>query len=136
MQICVATDLSASGLAAIEYAMSWAKSMSADVRLVHIVHDPELAPALTDDVQGDEDRARAELDKLAEACESPCEVYVARAEDVAGAIVEASKDSDYLFVGSQGKSAFERLRLGSVAVAVMRQSEIPVFCCPPTERAG
>ncbi len=135
VQICVATDLSESGKAATEYALTWARSMSARVLLVHIVHDPALAPALSDDVQGDLTHARAELEAVAADCGLPCEIIVDRAEDVCAAIVEASKSSDYLFVGSQGKSAFDRMRLGSVAVSVMRSSAVPVFCCPPPEQA-
>ena len=61
---------------------------------------------------------------------SACQVDVRAAEDVAGAILAASAGCDYLFVGCQGKSALERLRLGSIATAVMRKSATPVVCCP------
>lgn len=130
MNICVATDLSASGAAATDHALKMAEKLGADVRLLHVVHDPLLAPAFTDDVAGDEARAREELQKIADTAKVKCTVQIVRAEDVAAKIVEASKDCDQVFVGSQGKSAFERLRLGSVAVKVMRQSTVPVVCCP------
>ena len=133
MHICVATDLSSSGAAATDLALSWAKAHGADLRLLHVVHDPELAPALGDDVPGDVARAREQLQRLADDAEVSCEVDVRTAEDVADAIVAAAKDCCYLFVGSQGKSTFERLRLGSIATAVLRKSGTPVVCCPHPE---
>lgn len=136
VQICVATDLSTSGLVAVNHAMTWAESMSATVLLVHVVHDPELAPALGNDVPGDVAKAREALGEIARRAPVSCEVDVRTAENVADEIIESAKDCAYLFVGSQGKSAFERLRVGSVATAVMRHSTTPVVCCPHPEQAS
>lgn len=135
VQICVATDLSTSGLVAVNHAMTWAEAMSASVLLLHVVHDPMLAPALANDVPGDIARAQEALDEIARRAPVPCKVDVRNAEDIAGAIVKAAEGSAYLFVGSQGKSAFERLRVGSVATALMRHSTVPVVCCPHPEQA-
>lgn len=138
VQICVATDLSTSGLVAVNHAMTWADSMSARVLLLHVVHDPELGPAFGDDVPGDVAKAKEALGEIARRAPVACTVDVRTAEDVAGEIVKAAKDADcaYVFVGSQGKSAFERLRVGSVATAVMRHSSVPVVCCPHPEQAN
>jgi len=138
VEICVATDLSTSGLVAVNHAMTWAESMSATVVLLHVVHDPELAPALGDDVPGDVARARETLGEIARRAPVPTKVDVRTAEDVPGEIIKAAKDGGcaYVFVGSQGKSAFERLRVGSVATAVMRHSSVPVVCCPHPEQAS
>lgn len=135
MLICAATDLSESGRVAVHHALRWAALAGAQLRLLHVIPDPELAPALSDDVGGDVVRARETLQKLADQHEVDCEIDVRAAEDVAAEIVTATRDCDYVFVGSQGKSAFERFRLGSVATAVMRNSGVPVVCCPPPEAA-
>ena len=130
VKICAATDLSAAGHAAVARAIAWADQTSSELTLLHVVHDPELAPALGDDVPGDVERARESLEELAAGAASACQVDVRAADDVAGAILAASAGCDYLFVGCQGKSALERLRLGSIATAVMRKSATSVVCCP------
>lgn len=134
MKIYVATDLSACGRAAIDLAGIWAAKLQAELVLVHFVHDPVLGPALSDDVPGGVLRARSELARIAEALAVPCQVVVRTAENVADAIVATAADGDFLFVGSQGKSMFERFRLGSVATKVLRHSSVPVVCCPAVPR--
>lgn len=136
MQLCVATDLSPASAAAVELAFAWAKPLGAQVLLLHVVHDPVLAPALADDVPGDRDRARTELQALAARAGVPCRVDVRTAEDVAATIVQAAAGSAYLLLGSHGRSGFQRLRLGSVATAVLRQSHVPVVCLPFRPRAA
>lgn len=130
VKICAATDLSTAGHAAVARAIAWAEQTSSELTLLHVVHDPELAPALGDDVPGDVERARTALEEIAGSAAPKCQVDVRAAEDVADGILAASAGCDYLFVGCQGKSALERLRLGSIATAVMRKSATPVVCCP------
>ncbi len=135
MKIYAATDRSASGNAAVELARAWAAKLQAELVLLHVVCDPVLGPAFTDDVPGDVARAKQELGAFAATLKPPARVLVQTAENVADAIVAATADGDFLFVGSQGKSAFERFRLGSVATQVLRRSTVPVVCCPPMPSA-
>lgn len=135
MKIYVATDLSASGNAAVALACAWAAKLQAELVLLHVVCDPMLGPAFTDDVPGDVARAKQELNAFAAKLTPPARVLVQTAENVADAIVAATADGDFLFVGSQGKSAFERFRLGSVATQVLRRTTVPVVCCPPMPSA-
>jgi nucleotide-binding universal stress UspA family protein len=131
VELCVATDLSPAALPAVEMAFRWAHVMRASVLLLHVVHDPALAPAFTSDAPGDVVGAQKELERLAAQFAPPSHIDVRAAEDVAKAIVDASAKCDFLFVGSHGRSGFQRLRLGSVAMAVLRQSRVPVVCSPP-----
>lgn len=131
MRICVATDLSPTADAALRLALDWAQRFAGACVLLHVVHDPELAPALSGDVPGDVQRATLELQRIAQAAPVPCSVDVRTADDVATGIAEAARDADYLFVGAQGKSALQRLRLGSIATALLRRVHVPVVCCPP-----
>lgn len=118
----------------MDHATAWAKAHAAEMLLVHVVHDPELAPALSGDVPGDVQRANVALNELANKTPVACSVQVLTAENVADAIVTAAKNASYLFVGSQGKSALARLRLGSVATTVLRHSRVPVVCCPHPDK--
>lgn len=136
MQICVAVDLSPAGQAVIDHAIVWAKAHGAELLILHVVHDPELAPAFTGNVLDDVQNAEAALREIAAKAPVECSVKVLTAENVADAIVATAKDASYIIVGSQGKSAFQRLRLGSIATAVLRQSRVPVVCCPHQDKVS
>ncbi len=131
-ELCVATDLSPAAAPAVELAFRWAGALQATLVLLHVVPDPELAPALGNDVPGDVAAAQRQLQQIAAAHgDVVCRVDVRAAEEVTATIVEASARAAYLFVGSHGRSGFQRLRLGSVAAAVLRKSQVPVVCLPP-----
>jgi nucleotide-binding universal stress UspA family protein len=130
MELVVATDLSPAAVPAVEHALQWAQKLGASVTLLHVVHDPELAPALATDVPGDAANAKRALDAIAARSAVPCRVDVRTADDVAAAIAEAARGAAYLFVGTHGRSGFQRLRLGSIATQVLRQSPAPVVCMP------
>jgi nucleotide-binding universal stress UspA family protein len=130
VELCAATDLSPSATPAVELAFRWAKALGGSVLLLHVVHDPVLAPALANDAPGEAAAAKRELQQLAEHYAVPTRIDVRTADDVGKAIVEASAKCDYVFVGSHGKSGFQRLRLGSIAAAVLRHSHVPVVCLP------
>lgn len=130
MELVVATDLSPAAAPAVDHALRWAKQLGANVTLLHVVHDPELAPALANDVPGDVAAAKRALGAIAAQSAVPCRVDVRTADDVAAAIAAAARGAAYLFVGTHGRSGFQRLRLGSVATKVLRQSPAPVVCMP------
>lgn len=96
--------------------------------LLPVVHDPELAPALTGDVPGDQNKARAVLQKITDGASVPCRVDVRAADNFANEIVNAFSVAADVFIGSPGKSAMKRLRLGSMATSVMRQRQVPLLC--------
>jgi nucleotide-binding universal stress UspA family protein len=135
MELVVATDLSPASQPAVDHALDWARRLGASVTLLHVVHDPELAPALANDVPGEVAAARHALDTIAARATVRCRVDVRTADDVAAAITAAANGADYLFVGTHGRSGFQRLRLGSIATSVMRESPAPVVCMPPAASA-
>ena len=135
VELCVATDLSPAAESAVALSFAWARAPGAGLVLLHVVHDPELAPALANDAPGDMAAARQQLAALAAAnADVRCRVDVRAADDVVAAIVAAAAKADYLFVGSHGRTGFQRLRLGSVATAVLQRSHVPVVCLPPARR--
>ncbi len=74
--------------------------------------------------------AKRALDAFPAQSAVSCRVDVRTADDVAAAIAEAARGADYLFVGTHGRSGFQRLRLGPVAAKVLRHSAAPVVCVP------
>jgi nucleotide-binding universal stress UspA family protein len=135
MELVVATDLSPASHPAVDHALLWASRLGASVTLLHVVHDPELAPALSNDVPGEVAAAKRALGAIAARASVPCRVDVRAADDVAAAITAAARGAAYLFVGTHGRSGFQRLRLGSVATTVLRQSPAPVVCLPSSTTA-
>lgn len=135
MEIVVATDLSPATEPVVDLAVRWAKQMQASIALLHVVHDPVLAPALTSDVPGEVATGKRTLQAMAARTGVPCRVDVRTADDIVAEIVAAAAKGDYLFVGSHGRSGFQRLRLGSVSAAVLRRSHTPVVCVPPGRTA-
>jgi nucleotide-binding universal stress UspA family protein len=87
---------------------------------------------LTSDVPGDVAKARAALERAVKRLGEglTCRAEVRTADDVAAEIVKASAAADYLFLGSHGRSGFDRLRLGSVAMSVLRHATVPLVCLP------
>lgn len=132
MELWIATDLSPTSDRAVALGFAWAKQVGGRVVLLHVVPDPELAPAFASDVPGEVAAARAVLERQVAQFGAGlvCRAEVRTADDVVAEIQKASAGADYLFVGSQGKSAFQRLRLGSVAAALLRHGHVPVVCLP------
>lgn len=131
--IVVATDLSPAAQLACQRAAFWARRFDCDLHLLHVVHDPELAPALAADVPGEVQRARAMLERLkAHLGHRAIQVHVLTAEDPAAAIVAfaANCRAEWLFVGTHGRTGVAHLLLGSVAARIARTSSVPVVCCP------
>lgn len=132
--LLVATDLSPAAAAVPAIAREWARRLGAEIALLHVVHDPELAPALAQDVGGEIRSASAALDRLALAMPDVAVTRdVVTAEDVVGAILDFAQQrgAAWLLVGTHGRSGLERLRLGSVAASLVRRCRIPIVCVPP-----
>lgn len=136
VEIVVATDLSPAAEPVLDLAVRWAKQMQASIVLLHVVHDPVLAPALTSDVPGEVATGKRVLQAMAARTGVSCRVDVRTADDIVAEIVAAAAQSDYLFVGSHGRSGFQRMRLGSVSAGVLRHSHTPVLCVPPPQRTA
>lgn len=135
MTIVVATDFSAGSAALCALAADWAQRLGLDLVLLHVVADPELAPAFTHNVHADVDAARQNISALASALPpgSRCTVEVKTADSVADGVLARLRADGvrWAFLLSSSKPLLDRLRLGSVAAKVIRGSPVPVVCCPP-----
>jgi nucleotide-binding universal stress UspA family protein len=144
-RIVVGVDGSMPGEHALRQAIGLAKALGAALRVVHVVDMGWLpvGPELGLDVERLAAARRAEGERLLAAA-----VETARAAGVAvearlvetatptqpasAAFVEeaASWPADAVVLGIRGRSAIERLLLGSMADGVARRSKIPVVLVP------
>lgn len=136
MSIVVATDFSPATAAMGAKAAHWASRLCQELVLLHVVHDPLLAPALTGNVHADVEEARRRLRTLAAGLPpgTMSAIEVQAADDVAEGILARVRrpEVQFLFLCSSSKSMLDRLRLGSIAAKVVRASPVPVVCCPPS----
>lgn len=127
---------------ALEHAIALAKALGAALRIVHVVDMGllPLAPELGLDLVGVAAARRDEGENLLAvavvtahadgvAAETRLVETAAPAKHAAAALVEeaASWPADLIVLGARGRSALERLLLGSMADGVARRSSVPVL---------
>lgn len=137
--IVVGTDFSVCAARALSHAVSLAQLSGAKIHIVHILLEPvqalDVAAALPyPDVEVRkewEQAARVKLDREVRAAEkrgvtTTAEIRWGRPSD---AIVDtaARHKATLIVVGTHGRSAFEKLLLGSTAERVLRLSQVPVL---------
>ena len=135
-KILIAVDESAFAARAADVGFDLARSLGAEVALIHAV-DPAVvaytpeggipAGELVNLAQQDGKRLLAAFAQRAALQPAPLEfIHVGK---TATEIVKAAKDwpADLIVVGSHGRGGVNRLLLGSVAEAVMRHAACPVL---------
>ena len=142
--IVVGLDGSHNATRALEWAMAEAAIRHAPLTVIMVNSVPasyRTGAAVT--LPGDDDRV-AEIRKTAEAAaeEIATKRGNGRPESVtvtalsgfpAQTLIEASKDSDLLVVGTRGGGGFAPLRLGSVSNQVVHHASCPVVVVPSGE---
>ena len=135
-KILVAVDESAFAARAADVGFDLARSLGAEVAILHVV-DPAVdayapeggirASELVALAQQDGKRLLAAFAQRAALQPAPLEfIHVGKP---AAEIVKGAKDwrADLIVIGSHGRGRVERLLLGSVAEAVMRHATCPVL---------
>jgi nucleotide-binding universal stress UspA family protein len=135
-KILIAVDESAFAAHAADVGFELARSLGAEVALIHAV-DPSIvayapeggipAGELVTLAQQDGRRLLAAFAQRASLQPAPLEfIHVGK---TAAEIVKAAKDwpADLIVIGSHGRGGIDRLLLGSVAEAVMRHAACPVL---------
>lgn len=140
--ILVATDLSREAMSCIPSVADLARSVNAQITLLHVVesfeavpHGSPLAPPLgpTENAKAMES-ARAKMEERRASYGSDITINLelvagGDAADEITAYAEAN-DVDLIAVTTHGRTGFRRLALGSVAEAVIRRSSVPVLVLP------
>ncbi len=133
--ILLPLDFSDCSLDAYEYADNLQKFFEASVTLVHVIEplsysiDFTLSHPAEDRKHREEVKSR--LDKLTNAFtrQGLTAQYVIKHKPVSEAILEALTESraDIIVMGTHGRQGLQRLIMGNVAAAVLRQSPVPVL---------
>lgn len=142
-KILCPTDFSDASVNAFRYAYEFARSMGAEVVVVHVV---ESLPIMSGDaavafvpIEADlEKAAEVELTKLLADDKFKCITItrVVLVGEPADVILQQAKtqDVDLIILGSYGRSGISRLIMGSVAEAVTRKAPCPVLIVKANEK--
>jgi nucleotide-binding universal stress UspA family protein len=148
-KILVATDFGEASDAALAYGRTLARTFGAALHVLHVAEDVIMRNAglggdnyiaLLPDVQRDlEQAARRQLDeRLIDNDRPPIATTPMVLTSLAPArtIVEYARNAgiDLIVIGTQGRSGFNRLMMGSVAERVVRTAPCPVLTVHHPER--
>jgi nucleotide-binding universal stress UspA family protein len=138
-RILVPHDFSTTSNAALEIAVGWARSLGAEITLLHVV-EPVVYPEfysvdlLPDDLMGRlTTRSEEALRKTAEGFSGEVQIHTAvavgRASDTITAFVDPA-EFDLVVMATRGLSGLEHVLLGSVAESVLRRCRVPMLTIP------
>lgn len=131
-QIVVGLDGSPSAQRAVDWALSWAQSIGADVRIIasealppgHSPDDPDLGAKAEEIIE-------AEKQRLGSAPDGVKVELVALVSHPVTALLDASKEAAALVVGTRGVGAFKGSVVGSTSGAIAAQAYCPTVVIAP-----
>ena len=149
-KILIALDYDPTALKVAEKGYLLAKSMGAEVTLLHVISDPvfysstEYSPIMgfndyigydafqLDNVQGLKQAAQHFLQKTKRHLNDETIQLAVKDGDIAESILSTAKKTkaDLIVVGTHSRKWLENIIVGSVAEEVLRQSTIPLFIIP------
>jgi nucleotide-binding universal stress UspA family protein len=135
-RILVPHDFSESSAAVMSSAGVWARALSAEITLLHVV-EPIVYPefysvdVLSDDVMGrlssrSEEALQTAAAETLKGVSATIEVEVGKAADTITSFANPER-FDLVIMGTRGLSAIENLLLGSVAESVLRRCQVPLL---------
>ena len=149
-KVLIALDYDPTAQKVAEVGFSLAKSMGAEVILLHVILDPvyyssmEYSPIMgfagyldsatlqLDSIDGLKDASQHFLDKIKKYLGDENIQTLVREGDFAESILKAAKDLhvDVIVMGSHSKKWLENIVMGSVAEKVLHNTSVPVFIIP------
>jgi nucleotide-binding universal stress UspA family protein len=152
-KILIAIDYNPTAQNIAETGYSLAKSMDAEVTLLHVVADytyyssldyspimgfdsfSNLGMLQTDTVTELQNAAEEYLKKIRTHLGDPAIKTIVKDGDSGDAIIDAAKELnvDVIVMGSHSRRGLEKILMGSVAEKVLRNSRIPLFIIPVVE---
>ncbi|MEO6893765.1 MAG: universal stress protein [Ginsengibacter sp.] len=153
-KILIALDYNPTAQKIAEAGYELAKSMNAEIILLHVVADytyyssldyspilgfdqfSNLGAVQIDSVIELENAANEYLEKIKEHLGDPSVKTLIKDGDSGDAIIEAAKnlEANLIVLGSHSRKGLDKILMGSVAQKVLRQSEIPLFIIPIKEK--
>ena len=153
-KILIAIDYNPTAQNIAETGYSLAKSMNAEITLLHVVADytyyssldyspimgfdsfSNLGMLQTDTVTELQSAAQKYLEKIKAHLGDPSIKTIVKDGDSGDAIIDAAKElnADVIVMGSHSRRGLEKILMGSVAEKVLRNSRIPLFIIPVVEK--
>jgi nucleotide-binding universal stress UspA family protein len=154
-KILIALDYDPTAQKVAEKGFSLAKSMKAEVTLLHIMKDPgfyttpgfdpilgysgyvDVRPTVLQSEDGLIKASQKYLDKIREHLGDDTIQTLVKEGDYAKTIVESAEElhADIIVIGSHSQKWLENVLMGSVTESVMNQSSIPLFIVPTKKQA-
>ena len=149
-RILIALDYNPTAQKVAEVGFSMAKSMNAEVILLHVITDPvfyasagyspimgfsgyiDVGPLQLDSIQGLKEASLQYLDKSKQHLGDKNIQTLVKEGDFADSILETAKEvhADIIVIGSHSRKWLENIVMGSVTEKVLHHTSIPLFIIP------
>ena len=149
-KILIALDYDPSAQKVAESGFSLAKSLNAEVTLLHVIKDPgfyskagyspivgytgfvDVSPTVLESVDGLKNVSLEYLDTIREHLGDKTIQTLVKEGDLAETILITAKElkSDVIVIGSHSQKWLENIVMGSVSEKVLKDSSIPLFIVP------
>lgn len=149
-KVLIALDYSPTAQKVAEEGFSLAKSLNAEVTLLHVIIDPafyttpeyspvmgytgyvDVSPTVLESVDGLKNASLQYLDKTRQHLGDITIQTLVKEGDYADTILETAEElqSDLIVIGSHSHKWLENIVMGSVTEKVLRQSPVPLFIVP------
>jgi len=149
-KVLIALDYNPTAQKVAEVGFSMAKSMNAEVILLHVITDPvfystsgyspimgfngyiDMSPMQLDSVDGLKNASLQYLDKSKQHLGDKTIQTIVKEGDFADSILETARElhADIIVVGSHSRKWLENILMGSVTEKVLHNSKIPLLIVP------
>ena len=153
-KVLIALDYNPTAQQVAETGFLLAKSLKAEVTLLHIITDPiyystsgyspimgfdgivSMSPTVMNSIEGLKNASLQYLDKSRKHLGDENIQTVVKEGDFADTILETAKElhADIIVMGSHSQKWLENILVGSVTEKVLRQTSIPLFIVPTKKR--
>ena len=153
-KVLIALDYNPTAQKVAETGYTLAKSLNAEVTLLHVLTDPvfyatsefspimgydgyvDVSPTVLDSIEGLKGASLQYLDKTRQHLGDQSIKTVVKEGDFADVILETARElqSDIIVIGSHSQKWLENILMGSVTEKVMHLSTIPLFIIPTRKK--